>query len=186
MREAIFAAAAVVVGREGYANATISKITQLAGMAQGTFYLYFQSRQALFDELLPHVGAVMVEFIRGKVHGATDFYAMEERAFRAFFEYLQTNPWFYTVLNQAESAAPKAHRKHFALLTERYLRSLRRSVERGEIRRFRDRELEVIAYTLMAARSYLYLRYVKTVPSARQLPSWVVESYMKIVRGAVR
>ena len=34
-------AAAQVVGTDGYADASISKITQLAGVAQGTFYNYF-------------------------------------------------------------------------------------------------------------------------------------------------
>jgi len=48
-RDAIFAAAASVIGEHGYVGATIKRITEQAGIAQGTFYLYFDSRQALFE-----------------------------------------------------------------------------------------------------------------------------------------
>ena len=36
----------------GYHDASIVKITEAAGVAQGTFYLYFDSKQAVFDELV--------------------------------------------------------------------------------------------------------------------------------------
>ena len=55
-RKGLFQAAAYVVGKHGYANASIGRITERCGLAQGTFYLYFDSRQDLFDQLLPAVG----------------------------------------------------------------------------------------------------------------------------------
>ena len=38
--------------RSGYHEASIVKITEAAGVGQGTFYLYFDSKQAIFDELV--------------------------------------------------------------------------------------------------------------------------------------
>jgi AcrR family transcriptional regulator len=185
-REKIFRAAAKVVGEYGYANASINRITEAAGIAQGTFYLYFESRQALFDELLPHVGTDMLHFIRDHVAGSKNVHHMEERAFRAFFKYLEGNPGFFRVLNEAEIAAPVAHRKHFALLTEHYVESLERGIEAGEIRNFDREDLESIAYMLMAARSYLHLRYIKGNHGRRTLPEKVVKTYMKFVREGLR
>lgn len=185
-REVIFAAAAEVVGEHGYASASISRITEAAGIAQGTFYLYFESRQILFDELLPHVGLDMLHFIRDRVVGATDVYDMEERGFRAFFKYLQDNPGFYRILNEAEGAAPVAHKKHFKLLTDHYIESLERSVKSGQIRHFERGELEAVAYVLMGARSYLYLRYVKDISGRRALPEKVIRTYVKLVRDGLK
>ena len=37
----ILEAAARTVGEDGYADASVAKITRLAGVAQGTFYNYF-------------------------------------------------------------------------------------------------------------------------------------------------
>ena len=58
-RAALIRAAAQVIGQEGYAKASVGKITALAGLGQGTFYTYFTSRQELFDILLPELGAEM-------------------------------------------------------------------------------------------------------------------------------
>lgn len=181
-REAIFNAAAQVVGEHGYTDASISRITEAAGIAQGTFYIYFKSRQELFDELLPHVGAEMLVYIGERIHSAGDVYEMEEKALRAFFSYLAEHPGFFRILNEAEVAAPLAHRKHFALLTSHYVQSLRKAVKAGQIARFKPSELETLAYMFMASRSYLYLRYVKDRPAGSTLPEPVVKTYLKLLR----
>lgn len=184
LKKKIFEAAAKVVGVFGYAEASIGRITDEAGIAQGTFYLYFESRQALFDVLLPHVGEDMVLFIGKKVKGAQTFFEVEERGFRAFFEYQRLNPWFFRVLNEAEVAAPIAHAAHMKLLSDRYVKSLSRSVEKGEIKNFTTEELETLAYLFQAARSYLYLCHIKG-KKRKKLPDAVVETYMKIIRNGL-
>lgn len=63
----ILEAAAQVVGEDGYADASVSKITRLAGVAQGTFYNYFESRQHIFDKLLPYMGQQMLDHIRQSI-----------------------------------------------------------------------------------------------------------------------
>lgn len=182
----IFKAAAKVVGEHGYANATVKRITNEAGIAEGTFYLYFPSRQALFDELLPHVGKQMLSFVRTRIAGAQDVYDMEERGFRAFFQFLREDPGFFRILNEAEAAAPKAHETHFRMLGDNYVRALKRGVERGQIREFDEEDLEVVAYVLMAARNYLHLRFVRTSNSNEVLPEKVVQAYMKMLRAGLR
>lgn len=184
LRNKMLAAAAKVVGEYGYSDASIGRITDEAGIAQGTFYLYFESRQAIFDVLLPHVGADMLVFIGDKVRGAKNFLDVEERGFRAFFEYLRLNPGFFRVLNEAEVAAPVAHAAHMKLVTDRYVKSLKRGLDNGEIRNFEERELETLAYIFQSARSYLYLCHIKG-KGLKRLPDWVVQAYMKIVRNGL-
>lgn len=175
-----------MVGQHGYTDASIARIAEAAGMAQGTFYLYFPSRQALFDELLPHVGRDMLHYIRDRIHGAKDIYDMEERALRAFFAFMGENPGFFRILNEAEVASPAAHRKHFELLSRHYVDSLQRAVKAGEITAYGKQELETLAYMFMAARSYLYLRYLKNQAKRRVLPEAVIKTYMKLLRGGLR
>ena len=182
-RQSLLRAAAEVVGEVGYRDASIAKITQRAGLAQGTFYLYFESQQDLFDQLLPTIGFELLDDLAERVHGARDILAVEEAGFRGFFEFLRQNPSFFRVLNEAEVVAPVAHEQHFGLLRERYIQSLERSWKKGELPDFRPEELEVLAYILMAARSYLYLRYSKDEQGPRPIPEWVVETFMKFVRG---
>jgi len=184
LRRKILTAAAKVVGEYGYADASIGRITNEAGIAQGTFYLYFESRQAIFDVLLPHVGADMLVYIGKKARDAKNFMDVEERGFRAFFEYLRLSPGFFRVLNEAEVAAPVAYAAHMKLLSEHYVKSLKRSLDGGEIKNFKERELETIAYIFLSARNYLYLCHIKG-KGLKKLPDWVVQVYMKIVRSGL-
>lgn len=182
-RRALMQAAAEVVGEVGYREASIARITQRAGLAQGTFYLYFKSQQDLFDQLLPSIGSELLDRLARDVHGSRNILEVEEAGFRGFFAFLRENPAFFRVLNEAEVAAPVAYEQHFNLLRARYIQSLERSWKRGELPDYRPEELEVLAYILMAARSYLYLRYSKDQQGPRPIPEWVVDTFMKFVRG---
>lgn len=185
-RETIFAAAAKVVGKYGYANATMKRIAKAAGIAEGTIYLYFESRQSLFDQLLPHEGAAMIKYVRDRIAGAKDIYEVEEMGFRAFFEFMKENAGFFRILSEAESAAPIAHRIHFDRLADGYRRALRRGVAQGDIRKFDQEELEAVAYIFMAARTYLHLKYFRDVKAHNGIPEKAVQAYMKIVRHGLR
>ena len=112
--------AARVVGEDGYADASVSKITRLAGVAQGTFYNYFETRQDVLDRLLPYMGRQMLDHIgRSLAHDLTGA-EREEARFRAFFDYLNEHPAFYRILYEAEIFAPDAHDEHFRILVDGY------------------------------------------------------------------
>ncbi len=51
-RRQILAAAKEVFAEHGYHSASISEIISRAAIARGTFYLYFQSKQSVFDSIL--------------------------------------------------------------------------------------------------------------------------------------
>ncbi|MGH6617319.1 TetR/AcrR family transcriptional regulator [Sphingomonas sp.] len=184
LRERILNAAVEVVGEHGYQNASVGRIAITADIAQGTIYLYFETRQHLFDELLPHAGQHMMAYIGERLHGAKTFIEVEERGIRAFFDYLSEHPGFYRLLNEAEFAAPLGHRKHFEQLVDHYVASMKRSSQQGRISEFDDDDMRAIAYTMMAARSYFYLGYVK-YGEYQTPPEYVIETYMKLVRTSL-
>ncbi|EYS87470.1 transcriptional regulator [Cupriavidus sp. SK-4] len=187
VRKTIFAAAAEVVGERGYADASISRITDVAGIAQGTFYLYFESRQALFDELLPTIGQEMLEYLRQGVAGAKDVFDVEERAFRALFEYIDRRPGFSRILREAEFVAPAAYEKHYKRLCERYMDSLERGVQSGQIRHFSHNELETVANMLIAARAYLLYDARRKIRNGEPVElEEIIQTYMKLVRKGLR
>src|SRR5437762_12573333 len=66
----IFDAATRIVGKHGYAEASVARITEEAGVAQGTFYNHFENRQELLDQLLPKIEMDMVHFIRARTSPA--------------------------------------------------------------------------------------------------------------------
>lgn len=184
-RRAIFDAAVKVVGRHGYAEASITRITTQANVAQGTFYLYYKSRQDLLDQLLPSLGEEMLAFIRERVGGVDDLIEREEQRLRAFFAYIDRRPELYRILHEAETFAPKGHRRHYKTIADDYTRALARDFRKAGLPVRGEEELEATAYILMAARDYLSMRYAHWAGRGERLPEAVVETYIQIVRGGL-
>lgn len=182
IRAALFKAAAEIVGDVGYEQASVAMITQRAGVAHGTFYNHFGSRQDIFDELLPAIGKEMLEHVQQSAQKGKDLIEKEKLGFAAFFSFLKINPHFFRILNEAEIFAPKAYRSHLDLVSAGYGRFFERAHAQGELPSFEKREFEVIAFMLMAARSYLAWRFIYGAEKRTDIPDWVVEAYIKVVR----
>lgn len=180
-REELMQAAARVVGESGYRDASVQRITNIAGLAQGTFYLYFPSRQSLFDELLPYFGIQMLDHVRLRVASEEDFIESEVLGLKAVFEYLLDNPWFWRMLNEAEVEAPLAWHRHQEQVIERYLRFLRRMKARGYLQGYSPSELPTIAQFLIAARDYMYRSHLTAHTPGQQIPEGILETYRKFI-----
>lgn len=63
-RTQVCAAAKKVFSRKGYHASSIEDILQEAGIARGTFYLYFPSKRAIFEELLEQMFAQITGAVR--------------------------------------------------------------------------------------------------------------------------
>jgi AcrR family transcriptional regulator len=183
---ALYAAAAEVVGEVGYAEASVARITARAGVAQGTFYNYFESRQDLFDRLLPRLGETMLDWIQAHVDPNLRGADREVARMRAYFRFLEEHPEFYRILYEAETLAPAAHARHMETIAAGFVGGLRRSLDRGEMpAAYESRDLEPIAYILLAARGYLSMRYGAGRAGQHgggMVPEWVVEAYGKLIR----
>ncbi len=182
LRDALLQAAIAVVGEVGYANASIALITAKAGVAQGTFYNYFDSRQDILDALLPTVGDKMLAHIKQCARNGAEFAEIEKCGFQGFFSFLKETPHFFRILNEAESFAPRGHKQHFENVARKYLHMFQRLKREGGFPAYSEEELEVIVFVLMAARSYLALRYIYGKEQNDDLPDWVANTYMKFVR----
>ena len=176
----LLAAAAKVVGKVGYSNAQVSRITSLANVGQGTFYNHFESRQDLFDQLLPTLGAELLDFIRVRAADAPNALEREKRSFKAFFEFLKQSPEFYRILYEAEVFAPKAFSAHMERIAGAYVRTLQRDAEQGGIVAMDRNGLEALAYTLMGARHYLCMRFARKNGRVVDLPEWALDTYMRL------
>ncbi len=184
IRNALLDAAGEVVGELGYQDASVARITMRAGVAQGTFYNYFKSRQDLFDELLPRMGQAMLAYIRDNVDVGIGGAERERQRFAAYLHYLRDNPGFYRVLYQAETLAPQAHRDHIDNVVSGYVRGLKRSWNRGEMPAYDAEEIEAIAYILTAIRDYFSMRYGREMCD-ETVTRKAIETYTKVIRHGV-
>jgi AcrR family transcriptional regulator len=185
VKRRLFEAAAKVVGRLGYAEASVARITELADVAQGTFYNHFDSRQELLDQLLPAIGRQMVSFIQERIDSSASGADKETARFRAFFEFLREAPEFLRILNEAELFAPQGYQIHLDNIAAAYIRILKRGRAAGDVDDFSDLELEVIVNILMGARGYLSRRYAYSEGAAHAVPDYVISAYEKLLRAGL-
>src|SRR6202048_1804855 len=172
-RRKIFHPATKIVGKYGYAEASVARITEEAGVAQGTFYNHFENRQELLDQLLPMIGTEMVRFIRertGTAHAARQ----EIERFGAFFDFIREVPEFLRILNEAEFFAPIGSQKHLDNIVTSYVRILQRARDAGAIEDFSDQEFEAIVHMFMGARGYLSQRYSYSGGKVTDVPDHVI------------
>jgi len=179
-KQKLFDAATKMVGKYGYAEASVARITEEAGVAQGTFYNHFESRQELLDQLLPKIGIDMVQFIRSRT-GTADAARQEIERFAAFFDFIREVPEFLRILNEAEFFAPRGYQQHLDNISTAYVRILRRARLAGAILNYSDDEFEAIVHMLMGARGYLSRRYSYAHGRVTAVPDHVISAYRKLM-----
>ena len=86
------------IGRKGFAEASISTITAEAAVGQGTFYLYFRSKEDVLRELVLRMGRRLRRHLTLAIADAPSRLEAERRGLRAFLEFVRANPDLYRVV----------------------------------------------------------------------------------------
>jgi len=155
-REAILRAAETVVGARGFNEAAISEITRVAGVGQGTFYIYFPSKEAVFRELLLEMGRLTRHTLTEAAAAAPDRIAAERAGLAAFLEFVARRPALYRIVEEAQFVDQEAYRAYFQSFADNYRRALEQAEDAGEIR---PGDSEVRAWALMGMAKELGERY---------------------------
>lgn len=185
IRNRLLRAALKVVARHGYAGASVARITAQAGVAQGTIYSYFESRQQLLDDLLPMEGLKLLGHLAEATRSSQDYFDLERRAFVAVHDYMAAQSHFLRILTEAETAAPDSFALHMRNIEDRYLGALRRAEAAGEVRPQSEAEFRVIAEILSGARGHIAIGFRGAEGSAAKaprLPNWAADTYVKFIR----
>jgi AcrR family transcriptional regulator len=177
-RRRLLDAAEQVFGEHGYHEASMVKITEAAGVAQGTFYLYFDSKKAVFDELVRDLNQRVRHAMReGSERGGTRLEA-ELLGFRAFFRFTAEHPALYRIIRQAEFVSPAMLHYHYERLAQGYVEALSDAVGGGEVG---ELDPEVTAWALMGLGELIGMRWILWA-EGRELPARVSTELERIIR----
>ena len=135
-RKAILDAAEKVIGSVGFNEASISGITQAAGVAQGTFYIYFKSKDNLYVGLiLDGIEGLLAE-LKGTVEGTParpGAWSVLENIVGSLLAFGRRYPHLYSLMRAGvDIKDPRLNdkRAEVASLCEQ---AIRRGVRAGEI-----------------------------------------------------
>jgi AcrR family transcriptional regulator len=147
-------------GERGFSDSSIVGITQRAGVALGTFYTYFESKEALFHALVRDMSEQVRESVGPDMAKATDALDGERRALEAFLRFAHDHRDIYRIIDEAEFVEPSAYREHYETTATRIAARLAAARDKGEISSgFSDRDLDVLAWGMMGANVFLGLRF---------------------------
>ncbi len=175
-RQRIVDAAEQVFGEKGYFPASVTDITREAGVANGTFYLYFDSKREVFIEVLANLAHLIRKVTRQALGTGEDRLEDERRGFAAFFALVNERPHLYRIVRQAEFVEDSL-RIYYESIVPGYIARLRTAMDRGEVRRL---DPETLAYCLLGAGDLVGMRWPYW--TGKPIPPEVFESVIDFIR----
>ncbi|ANY19202.1 putative HTH-type transcriptional regulator YvdT [Tsuneonella dongtanensis] len=149
-------AAAHEFGELGFHAASISGITRRAGTALGSFYTYFNSKEAIFSALVTDMSRSVAEAAAAAMGADSTGVDREREALSAFLRFARDHKEIYRIIDEAEFADPVSYRAHYEGTARRIAARLDAGVETGQIARGDN---EVRAWAIMGANVFLGLRF---------------------------
>ncbi len=177
-RQRLLDAAETVFADLGYHDASIVKLTETAGVAQGTFYLYFESKKQIFNELVRDLNRRIRHAMKEASSQGTTRVEAELLGFSAYFRFTAEHTALYRIIRQAEFVSPEMLRYHYDRLSEGYIEALRDAAERGEAGPI---DAEVTAWALMGAGELIGMRWILW-EQLGDIPPHVLAELGRIVR----
>jgi AcrR family transcriptional regulator len=176
-RQKLLDAAEALFGRQGFHATSVTDVTRGAGVAQGTFYLYFASKEEIFAELIRHLSRRLRRAIRKDTAGVRGRLAVEEAGLRSFLRFASEHRDLYRIVFESQYIDPELFRWYYERIAEAYAAGLEAAMEAGEIRRL---DAETVAYALMGAAHFMGMRWV--LWANEEPPAEVLESLRRFVR----
>lgn len=147
-------------GDKGFADSSIVGITSRAKVALGTFYTYFDSKEAVFRALVGDMSNQVRIAVAPALEGAADAFDAERRALAEFLRFVRRNKQVYRIIDEAEFVDPEGFRRHYQSTAERIAGRLAAGEQGGDMRAPATAlEREVQAWALMGANVFLGLRF---------------------------
>ncbi|MGY6499189.1 MAG: TetR/AcrR family transcriptional regulator [Microcella sp.] len=156
-RQALLDSAEQVFAEVGYSDASIVRITERAGVGQGTFYLYFDSKLQIFEELVEDLNRRVRHAMTENATERMTRIEREREGFRGFFRFTAEHPALYRIVREAEFVSPRSLRLHYTRIVEGYIQGLEDAREAGDVG---DIDPAVAAWALMGIGEMIGMRWV--------------------------
>jgi AcrR family transcriptional regulator len=178
-RQAIFRAAERVLGQYGVNRANIAEITREAGVAQGTFYVHFESKSDLIEGFVKYINREMRRELQRVVVRTRDRRDAERVGILAFYEFLRQHREIYRVVPEFEMIGRDVSLWYYKKMAHGYIQGLEQGIQKGEVR---DIPVVFLARSLMGLTHFIGLKWIiwNTDPQA-EIPSQLLKDIIEFV-----
>jgi AcrR family transcriptional regulator len=174
-REAILRAAEEVIGKYGINRASISEITRLAGVAQGTFYIYFKSKNELLEGLVKFINKEMRKELQRYAKKTSDRRDAERVGIITFFNFLSHHKKIYKIIPECEMISKDVAQWYYEKIAEGYIKGLSKGIRKKEIKNF---PVKFLARSIMGLIHFVALKRIIWTSHSNKEPN---EQFLKDV-----
>ena len=155
----ILDAALAEFGQRGFHDSSIVGITSRAKVALGTFYTYFDSKEAVFAALVSHMSGQVRDHVAPVLQEARGGLDGEGRALAAYLRFVLDHREVYRIIDEAEFVDPDGFRLHYETTANRIAGRLQAATDSGELTDDGPLATEVRAWAIMGMNVFLGLRF---------------------------
>lgn len=155
-RRKLLSAAEAEFSEKGFHFASVSSITTRANVGQGTFYLYFRTKEEIFVTLVREIGRNLRRHMGAALTGAANRLEAERLGMEAFFDFACRHPGLYRVVQESQFVDEAIFRDYYERIAKGYAEDLDAAVARGELV---PGDADVRAWALMGIGHFLGMRH---------------------------
>jgi AcrR family transcriptional regulator len=155
----ILDAALLEFGQHGFHDSSIVGITSRAKVALGTFYTYFDSKEAVFAALVRDMSRQVRDYVAPAIEGSIDEIDRERRALASYLRFVLDHKEVYRIIDEAEFVDPAGFRTHYETAAARIAARLEEATAKGQMRNDGPLATEVRAWAIMGMNVFLGLRF---------------------------
>ncbi len=155
--EKICQAAETLFYQKGYHNTSIVDITNLSGIALGTFYIYFKDKYYLYKYLLLRYSHQIRMAISTEAKTAETRKEKERVGLKTFLKYTRENKHVYNLIWESLYIDKNLFKNYYDTFADRYSKGMIEAQKEGEVV---DADPIVLSYILMGVSNFIGLKYV--------------------------
>jgi AcrR family transcriptional regulator len=167
---------------QGYFNTTVSDITKEAGIAAGTFYLYFPNKLGLYKYILMEFQHDIRRAIAEKVNQVEGRFEKEKEGIKTFIHYAIENPHAYNVIWESLYIDKKLFIDYYDGFAKRYEKGLEQSIVDGEMHNV---DTELVSYILMGISNFIGLKVLLDLGENNEDIDKMVDNVMAIIKTGI-
>lgn len=150
-------AAETLFYEKGYNNTSIVDITNHAGIALGTFYIYFKDKYYLYKYLLLRYSHQIRKEISDATKGLKSRKESERIGLKTYLKYTRENKQAYNIIWESLYIDKELFREYYENFSKRYQKGIIEAQKNGQVKEF---DPVIISYILMGISNFIGLKYV--------------------------
>lgn len=142
--------------KHGYQNTTVADIADKAGVAVGTFYLYYKDKYTIYETVLTNYQRQIRDYIHEIIKDAKTRKEKEKLGLKAWLKFVATNHHVYRVIWESLFVEPDLFRNYYTKFGNAYAEAL----ERDKVLFNEDIDLKTVAFMLMGISNFIGLNVI--------------------------